>query len=126
MNYSDILERMFEASNLKNSSEIARMAGVTPQAMSNFRKKGELPAGFILKFADMFNISVDWLMTGAGEKSRKKSKDHDLASKNILSFTPDELIYIGKLLSILREPEKYAATVVKACIDATLSSGAKP
>ncbi|MEK6531363.1 MAG: helix-turn-helix domain-containing protein [Deltaproteobacteria bacterium] len=126
MNYPDILERMLEASKLKNSSEIARMAGVTPQAMSNFRKKGELPAGFILKFADMFNVSVDWLITGTGEKFREKFKDHDLASKDLLSFNPDELIYIGKLLSILREPEKYAATIVKACIDATLSSGSKP
>ncbi len=121
---------MLEASNLKNSSEIARLTGVTPQAMSNFRKKGELPAGFILKFADKFKISIDWLITGVGEKNRcetcdiKNFKCHDFSALG--SFNPDELIYIGKLLNILREPEKYAATVVKACIDATLGSSAKP
>jgi transcriptional regulator with XRE-family HTH domain len=131
MDYNKIFERMLEASNLKKGSEIARLTGITPQAISNFRKKGEMPAGFILRFAETFNISVDWLLTGNGDKIRDRDRylrQDGLGAvgiKALSDFKPDELIYIGKLLNILREPERCGASVVKACIDASLCLGQK-
>ena len=67
LDYSVIFERMLKAGNLKNSSEMARMLGLTPQAMSSYKRKGELSAGLIFRFADICGASIDWLLTGEGE-----------------------------------------------------------
>lgn len=138
LNYSEIFERMLKAGNLKNSSEMAKILGITPQAISNYRKKSELPAGFVFKFAQMYGISVDWLLTGEGEtfrdlkenrgKSRvckidmvephakEDTKEGFTAEMAVLD--PDEMIYIGKLLKVLRGSEDFAAPAVKTSIDA--------
>ena len=68
--FSEVIERMKRAANLKNDSRVARTLGVTPQAISNYKKRGAIPADLILRFADLYGLSVDWLVTGEGEPYR--------------------------------------------------------
>ncbi len=166
LDYFVIFERMLKAGNLKNSSEMARMLGLTPQAMSSYKRKGELSAGLIFKFADICGISIDWLLTGYGEPlsserearsvkevcsialvdrvaggrygdpSGKESKGVAKRSKDTVRkgpdpldmalLNPDELIYTGKLLKILRGSEKTASPALKANIDAFFLSAFPP
>ncbi len=70
--YSVVLERMKRASGLGNESSIAKTLDITPQAMSNFKKAGEIPADRIIQFALKFTVSVDWLLTGEGSMRREK------------------------------------------------------
>ena len=150
LDYSIIFERMLRAGNLKNSSEMARMLGLTPQAMSSYKRKGELSAGLIFKFAGICGVSIDWLLSGkgevfksdrearpaqevcsialvervtggesvgkGGEGTAKKGPAPDPVDTALLN--PDELIYTGKLLKILRGSEKAAPPALKANIDA--------
>ena len=44
--YSDTIERMRWAGKLKNDSAVARVLGVTPQALSNYKKRGRAPYRF--------------------------------------------------------------------------------
>ncbi len=167
LDYSVIFERMLKAGNLRNSSEMARMMGLTPQAMSSYKKRGEISAGLIFKFASICNVSVDWLLTGEGEaysppegaraqeeifsialvervasggagtrtagqsvpgrggkKTEGKISAPDHMDAAILN--PDELIYLGKLLKILRCSEKKAVPALKANIDAFFLSAFPP
>jgi len=48
----------------KNMSSLARLLGVTPQALSNYKKRGEMPSTLILKFAERTGTSVDELVKG--------------------------------------------------------------
>ncbi len=64
--YSDTIERMRWAGKLKNDSAVARRLGVTPQALSNYKKRGELPTDLVLRFSDIFSLSIDWLIRGEG------------------------------------------------------------
>ena len=93
----DITERMMDAANLKNLSALARDMGITPQALSNYKKRGAFPAGLVIGFAQKHDLSVDWLLTGkvAGLSSVfgvDKELDHD------------ELKFLGKALKVLRAP----------------------
>lgn len=67
LNYSELVERMRKAANLKNDSEVARALDITPQAMSNFKKKGDIPSDLVIRFARKFKLSVDRLLTGEGK-----------------------------------------------------------
>lgn len=120
LEFSEILERMLKAGNLKSGSELARAVGITPQAIFNYRKRGEVPAGLVLKFADIHGVSVDWLLTGEGEMRRDLSArpGGEASTPSLDTLDPDEILYIGKLLKVLRAPVEFAAPAVKVSIDA--------
>jgi hypothetical protein len=143
--YSDVLERMKKSANLKNDSRLARLLGVTPQALSNYKKRSKVPSDLLIKFADMQGLSVDWLLSGEGPSSRVSSAEaeaHGVAEAdttyelrsgmavaslmNFAGLSPDELIYVGRLVKVLRSADKATAAVLRWTIDAfekAVSSG---
>lgn len=62
----DNLTKYLEA---KSDADIARGLGVTPQAVSGFRKKGKFPPELLINFCFTHQLSLDWLFTGRGAKS---------------------------------------------------------
>lgn len=145
VNYSKIFDRMLKAGGLKNGSQLARALGVSPQAVSNYKKRGELPASLIFKFAETYSVSIDWLLNGANTGQRTEfakpayaleADDYYSAERtdkpecpssinDLMMLTPDEIIYVGRLLKVLRGSEKYVPAV-KVCIDSFLKAGEKP
>jgi hypothetical protein len=144
VNYLDIIEKMRWAGKLKNDSAVARVLSVTPQALSNYKKRGEMPTDLVLKFAKLFGLSVDWLIHGVGEMyrpgaeaSEKGMKDYVFAAEGTTPYgqqqkidltilTPDEIIYVGKLLKVLRGPNKSNAAAIKHTVDAFMESSELP
>ncbi|MBI5560110.1 MAG: helix-turn-helix domain-containing protein [Deltaproteobacteria bacterium] len=141
--YSEVIERMRRAGNLKNDSKVARALGITPQALSNYKKRERVPSDLILKFSAIYGVSVDWLLTGEGgvymEGGRKAPAPSVLreavfphgreemegggaggltASANLVELTPEELVYVGKLLRVMRCLDKVMSSVLKWTIDA--------
>ncbi|HHD11465.1 MAG TPA: hypothetical protein ENK42_03410 [Deltaproteobacteria bacterium] len=132
--YSQIVRRMMESTGLKNESAVAKVLGVTPQALSNYKKRGKMPPNLVLKFAFMYGLSVDWLLTGKGgmrieEKgavatAREEPAPYaaELKGADISQMTPDELIYVGKLLKVLQKGSPSIVGAVKFSIDAFLKA----
>ncbi len=136
--YSDVLERMKKSAKLKNDSRLARLLDVTPQALSNYKKRGKVPSDLLIKFAQMQGLSVDWLLSGVGEKYRAVAEGEEVPSVfeedgavygsrqsmtvsgivNLAALTPDELIYVGRLIKVLRSVDDSNAAVLKWTIDA--------
>jgi len=141
VSYSELIERMRWAGKLKNDSAVARSLGVTPQALSNYKKRGEMPTDLMLKFAGIYGLSVDWLITGEGEINKNVVKRPEGEGKSFVSaaeesapygrdmpggartpslgsLSADEIIYVGKLLKILRGSNKSAILGLKHFVDA--------
>ncbi len=121
LDYQDVLNRMLSAGRLTNSSQLAKVLGITPQALSNYKKRGGIPTSLLFRFASIYDVSVDWLITGEGAafKAAERSAGYgDEAAIDLTGLSPDEIIYIGKLLKVLRRPEKFTAMAVKVSIDA--------
>ncbi|MBI5969711.1 MAG: helix-turn-helix domain-containing protein [Deltaproteobacteria bacterium] len=128
IDYKAVFERMLEAGKFRNATQVARFLGVSPQAISNYRKRGELPASMVIKFAIRRGVSVDWLLTGkGGAEAGFESSNLSCAIALIKApadisrlavLTPEEVVYVGKLLAILRRKESIAAQAVKMNIDA--------
>ncbi len=142
VNYSKIFDRMLKAGGLKNGSQLAKALGVSPQAVSNYKKRGELPASLIFKFAEAYSVSIDWLLTGVGNTVQrtelaKLAYAHETdeyysigkpecpsSINDLMMLTPDEIIYVGRLLKVLRGPEKYVPAL-KVCIDSFIKAADK-
>ncbi len=140
--YRDLIERMRWAGKLKNDSAVARVLGVTPQALSNYKKRGTVPTDLVLKFAKIFGLSVDWLINGTGEIFRAGAEASQPGAKSYIQaaeetsrysqsgpsmtdieqLSPDELIYMGKLLKVLRGDNSSKTAAIKHTIDALLES----
>ncbi|MEE8382194.1 MAG: helix-turn-helix domain-containing protein [Thermodesulfobacteriota bacterium] len=77
MDFNGTVERMLLSGNLRNKSAIARKLGITPQAISNYRKRDKLPSDLVIKFAGIYSLSVDWLLTGEGRMYRPEIKENN-------------------------------------------------
>lgn len=121
--YSEVIERMKSCGKLKNDSAIARVLGITPQAICNYKKRNEVPANLIVKFADIYGVFIDWLLTGQGSTYKKNNSDDESHPKQNKIFvrselsSSEEIMYSGKLLKILRERDEYVIIAMKHTID---------
>lgn len=122
LNYKEIIERMRWAGKLKNDSAVARALGVTPQAFSNYKKREEIPSGLVLKFANLYGLSMDWLITGTGPMNKAGRVAPPPVGKvdgvqKIKALSPEEMVYIGKLLKILRGKDGRSMVAIKHTVD---------
>lgn len=126
--YSGTIERMRLAGKLKNDSALARALEISPQALTNFKKRGELPADLVLRFAQLFEISLNWLITGEGEMRPSGGKYGNLVKierELMVSLSREELSYVGKLIHIMRS-DKDSTEAIKNAIDAFLKAAQAP
>jgi hypothetical protein len=122
VSYMDVIDRMKCAGRLKNDSAVARALDITPQALSNYKKRGEMPSNLIIEFSERFGISIDWLVTGIGDVYRRVVAAEEGAQYGGKgdSIDPEEIIYIGKLLKVIRAEDKSHSSAVKNAIDSVL------
>lgn len=125
------------AGKLKNDSAVARAVGVTPQALSSCKKRGEMPSNLVLRFSRLFDLSVDWLITGEGavRKPHKGNGDgaateqpdfkkYSPARRDKIGFTvlnSEEVEYVDRLVKVLRAGSTDNAEALKKTIDALIS-----
>ncbi|WP_446424165.1 LexA family transcriptional regulator [Mailhella sp.] len=60
----DTLDRLLRGAGLRRDSQLAEVLGVSPQAVSQARRKGRIPDGWVLKVAAQFGLSTDWIFFG--------------------------------------------------------------
>ncbi|MBI4949818.1 MAG: helix-turn-helix domain-containing protein [Deltaproteobacteria bacterium] len=108
--YSEVIERMRWVGKHKNNSSVARVLGVTPQALSNYKKKDKMPVSIVLKYSKLYGLSLDWLITGKGEifnaRPMAAGEAYEAAPGSVRmdlnSLSTDEMVYTTKLLRIFR------------------------
>ena len=129
--FIDVINRMQSVSGLKNGSQIAHAVGITPQAMTNYRKRDAVPAKVVVKFSNKYGISVDWLMYGTGDPYLSEMQPRQLndeeqhrsamasasAFNDLSKFSPEELIVIGKFIGIMRGGTYETTLAIKNIID---------
>ena len=136
--YSGIIERMKLAAKLKNDSAVARNLEVTPQALSNYKKRGRMPMNLVLKFSTIHKLSMDWLLTGEGkpykeghegerpmfamEEAKSFGKEELKQITAYAQLSPDELISVGKFLKVLRNNDEVIGASLVHNIDAILKA----
>jgi len=140
--YSDVIERMRWAGKLKNDSAVARALGVTPQALSSCKRRGELPANLLFKFSQIFSISLDWLLTGKAPVYKGQGENEAILAptaasayalpaarrsqaKRFIGFTAlndEEAKYVNRLIKVLRSGNKKETAAIRDSIDAFLRS----
>ena len=61
-----ILDRLLSGAGLHRDAQLAALLGVSPQAVSQARRKRKIPEGWVVKVSQQCGLSMDWLMFGKG------------------------------------------------------------
>lgn len=69
----ETLDRLLQGAGLRRDSQLAELLGVSPQAVSQARRKGRIPDGWVLKVAAQFGLSTDWIFFGKEPGSAPQS-----------------------------------------------------
>ena len=79
----ETLDRLLQGAGLRRDSQLAELLGVSPQAVSQARRKGRIPDGWVLKIAEQFGLSTDWLFFGKGPGPEAQEAPAEAAERKI-------------------------------------------
>lgn len=65
-----IIERLLTVAGLRRDAQLATLLGVSPQAISQARKKDKVPESWLVRMAARYHVPVDWLLHGDGADDR--------------------------------------------------------
>lgn len=99
--FTGTVERMKSAAGLRSDTDLAKTLNITPQAVSNFKNKGEIPTDLVIQFAVKYKVSVDWLLTGEGEIQRG-GKQPFMAAEETVAYNVKDMV-IQEIVEFLEE-----------------------
>ena len=67
--YVEILTRIYKITGTKTQVELAEFLGVRQSAISDAKRRGSIPAKWLLTIWDKKKVSPDWVLTGEGGES---------------------------------------------------------
>lgn len=93
------LSRLLQATGAKSEAELSRLLGLTSQSIYKAKQIGSIPPAWIVKIAERFKVSADWLLFGYGPMRRE---DNDaLISPEQVTASQEDLIMIPMVEAIL-------------------------
>ncbi len=70
--FDDIIQRVFEATGIDTQNELAQALKINRSAVTQARKKGQVPDRWLLKLYRKFGLNPEWLESGDGRSFLKK------------------------------------------------------
>lgn len=103
LKFLETVERMKAATGLQTDTELAKALDITPGAISNFKKRGEIPTDLVVLLAVKYKLSVDWLLTGEGEMQRGSGEKPLAVSEPGVIYTHRNDSDLSEIISWLKE-----------------------
>ncbi len=70
--FDQIIQRVFEATGIDSQNELAQALQINRSAVTQARKKGQVPDRWLLKLYRKFGLNPEWLESGDGRSYLKK------------------------------------------------------
>lgn len=104
MTFSDRLDLLLTEKK-ETRTHLAEIIGITNQSFSDWKKRGTIPsADIVLKIANYFSVSIDWLVTGK-ETDGLTHEDTDFIFKLRQLSEKDKNTVLG-LIDLLHNQEE--------------------
>ena len=70
--FDEIIQRVFEATGIDSQNELAQALQINRSAVTQARKKGQVPDRWLLKLYRKYGLNPEWLESGDGRSFLKK------------------------------------------------------
>ena len=88
-------KRLLTAARVKTDSALAQALELTPQSVSEARKKNRIPPGWAIIIAEKYQVSLDWLVFGRGSMRPGTSGTVSGLRFEEVDFSPRDVPVIG-------------------------------
>jgi hypothetical protein len=79
------LDRLCQAANVSTYAALAEILSVSPQSVSDAKRKGRVPNAWVIKISYNYGVSLDWLLYGREPiHSDQKEIEIKLAEEEVL------------------------------------------
>lgn len=82
------LKRFFEASGCRTQMELAEFLDIQQSTVSDAKKRGAIPAEWLVKLLHAKHINPDWILTGEGTRYLVPADKKPLVEKETLDEYP--------------------------------------
>lgn len=83
-----IIDRLLQGAGLNKDRQLAQELGVSPQAISQARRKGKIPDRWILQLASRYQLSPEWIFNGQGQAKGAASLPGSIPSRPVNFHSP--------------------------------------
>ena len=66
--FSEVFDRIKQSTGVKNQSELAELLGYSEMNISSAKKRGRIPAEWLIKLLRSHSVNPDWIITGKGPR----------------------------------------------------------
>lgn len=104
------LDRVYEAAGCRTQTELAKFLGMRQSSISDAKKRGSIPADWLLTLWRKKGVNPDWILTGHGPKglrpvdSLERTAPHTVYIKEILP--PAECSVEELMIEVVRRANK--------------------
>ncbi|EAT4153009.1 phage repressor protein [Salmonella enterica] len=106
---NEVLSRLMIVFKVNNDSELARSLGVNRQTLASWRKRDSIPYSLCISVAEQCEVSLDWLLSGKGEKelnSSTSSPDCSSCYQGLEGVNPKALKWLQMFENLDEEGQK--------------------
>lgn len=115
-----VIFRLKEATRSKNDEQLADFLGIKRQNISSARKNQKIPELWISKISNLTGFSMDWLVTGRGEKNKinlrsqigQKESEYDQHGGWKPRLGGPEYNVLGKAYEIIKSESIYRSALI--------------
>ena len=118
----NILERLLSVAGLRRDAQLATLLGVSPQAISQARKKKHVPESWLVRMAARYQLSVDWLLHG-DKTSQTIQKNDERPIKVALQTQPPDVRMLRPAPRMPHSEEPDVEVALVPLVAASLSAG---
>lgn len=105
-----MLARLKQITQSKTDTSLSSALGISPQTLSSWKLRDSIPYAICVNVADQHDISLDWLLIGAGPQLRKHQNTHLLDSRE---QSPWEIEILAQLRALHEADRHWIASAVQ-------------
>jgi len=73
-NFDEILKRIRSSTGIETQKDLAVALDLTPQAITEMKKKGKFPEKWAYKLGNKYNLDAKWILEGTGKQIIKSTQ----------------------------------------------------
>lgn len=116
--FDDVWERIRQVTKWGTYTDLANFLSISSSSITGAKDRGNWPIEWAFKIAQVYNVSIDWLLTGEGEMRRgERAAPEYVAAYIPRSADPRLSALVEKLECVYKEGDMKEKALVRGLIE---------
>ena len=100
---SSALERVFQTAGCRTQQQLAEFLDIRQSAITDAKRRGAIPADWLLKLLRIQGVNPDWILTGEGVHYMRSAESEEpvFSAERVIEIRPPEQCSAQELINEL-------------------------